>query len=148
MRVLSGICFVNIGYLRIINLPLLEVIRYTLINFLALGINVYINHHILSLWPGAVFVALVIATSLTGLFTFVCFKWWVFRMFLKEEDYFKWWKWLPWRFLVRNAARRQGFLDPIKLIISITEFCSTFRSGSSNGIVAFRRCLACAWVDQ
>ncbi|MBF0385476.1 MAG: GtrA family protein [Candidatus Omnitrophica bacterium] len=54
--------------------------RYLLINFLALGINVLINQILLSLWPGAVFVALVIATIVTSLFTFVCFKWWVFRV--------------------------------------------------------------------
>jgi putative flippase GtrA len=56
-----------------------EVGRYALINFLALGINVSTNQSILKRWPGAVFVALVIATILTSLFTFVCFKWWVFR---------------------------------------------------------------------
>ena len=125
-----------------------EVIRYAFINSLALGINVFINHLMLRQWPGAVFVALIIATSITGLFTFVCFKWWVFRSFLKEEDYFRWWKWLPWRYLVRNCRSAQGFLDPIKFIISITEFCTTFRGSSSNGIITFRCCLTCAWFDQ
>ena len=85
-----------------------EVGRYALINFLALGINVLTNQSILKRWPGAVFLALIIATILTGLFTFVCFKWWVFRTLLKERVYFMWWKWFPWRFLVRDAARRQG----------------------------------------
>jgi hypothetical protein len=27
-----------------------------------------------------------------------------------------WWRWFPWRFFVRDAARRQGFLDPVKII--------------------------------
>jgi len=99
-----------------------EIIRYALINSLALGINVLINHHILSRWPGSVFAALIMATSLTALFTFVCFKWWVFRTLLKEAGYFMWWKWLPWRFLVRHAARKQGFLDPIKLLAQLQNF--------------------------
>jgi putative flippase GtrA len=93
-----------------------EVGKYALVNFLALGINVLTNQSILNLWPGAVWVALIIATALTGLFTFACFKWWVFKILLKEKVYFMWWRWFPWRFLVRDAARRQGFLDPIKLL--------------------------------
>ena len=60
-----------------------EVGRYTLINLLTLGINVLTNQSILNLWPGAVLIAFIIATSLTGLFAFVCFKWWVFRFLLK-----------------------------------------------------------------
>lgn len=56
-----------------------EVVRYTLINFLALGINVLTNQSILSAMSGSVWLALLIATVLTSLFTFVCFKWWVFK---------------------------------------------------------------------
>jgi len=56
-----------------------EVGRYLIINFLALGINVLTNRSILKLRPGAVFLALIIASMLTGLFTFIFFKWWVFR---------------------------------------------------------------------
>jgi lysophospholipase L1-like esterase len=37
------------------------------------------------LWPGAVWVALFIATTITSLFTFVFFKWWVFRFNLKAD---------------------------------------------------------------
>ena len=96
--------------------------RYVLINSLALGINVITNQSILNMWPGAVFVALVIATILTALFAFACFKWWVFRALLKERVYFMWWKWLPWRFLVKDVARRQGFLDPIKLLSQLENF--------------------------
>lgn len=59
--------------------------RYVLINFFALGLNVLTNQSILNLWPGSVFLALIIATILTGLFTFVCFKWWVFRT-LRNTD--------------------------------------------------------------
>jgi len=99
-----------------------EVGRYTLVNFLALGINVLTNQSILERWPGSVLLALVIASMLTGLFTFVCFKWWVFRASLQEVVYFMWWKWLPWRFLVRNAATSQGFLDPIKIISQLQNF--------------------------
>ena len=33
-----------------------------------------------------------------------------------------WWKWLPWKFLVRDAARRQGLLDPIKIIAQLQNF--------------------------
>jgi len=99
-----------------------EAVRYAFINSLALGINVYINHYFLILWPRAIFASLIIATSLTGLFTFVCFKGWVFRTYLKEDGYFKWWQWLPWRFLVKTAARNQGFLDPIKLISQVQNF--------------------------
>lgn len=56
-----------------------ELARYIFINFLALGINVLTNQSILNVWPDAVYIALVLATILTSLFTFVGFKWWVFR---------------------------------------------------------------------
>ena len=62
--------------------------RYVLINSLALGINVLTNQTMLNMWPGAVFVALIIATMLTALFAFICFRWWVFRILLKERVYF------------------------------------------------------------
>jgi len=101
---------------------LTEIFRYTFINFLALGINVFINHSILSQRPRDILLALIIATVLTSLFTFVCFKWWVFRIFLIEECYFKWWKWFPWRFLVKNAALGQGFIDPIKILSQLQNF--------------------------
>ncbi len=99
-----------------------EVGRYTLTNFLALGINVVTNQSVLNLRPDAVFLALVIATIVTSLFTFVCFKWWVFRTLLKDGFYFVWWKWFPWRFLIRAAARRQGFLDPITVLSQLQNF--------------------------
>jgi putative flippase GtrA len=100
-----------------------EVGRYALINFLALGINVTINRSVLHAWPGSVWAALITATIITGLFTYACFKWWVFRVSSKEMvASFKWWKWLPWRFLLRGFARRQGFLDPIKIITQLKNF--------------------------
>ncbi len=99
-----------------------EVIRYAFINFVALGINVFVNHCVLGHWPGAVLTALLIAASLTGIFTFICFKWWVFRSSPKEESHFKWWQWLPWKYLIRSAARSQGFLDPIKLLSQLQNF--------------------------
>ena len=103
-------------------LSLAEVGRYAVINFSALSINVLVNQGILNFWPGAVWAALIIATVLTGLFTFACFKWWVFRILLKEGFHYVWWKWLPLRFLVKAVARRQGFLDPIKLITKMQNF--------------------------
>ncbi|MCX5700443.1 MAG: GtrA family protein [Candidatus Omnitrophica bacterium] len=100
-----------------------EVGQYALINFLALGINVLTNQSILNAWPRAVWVALIIATIITGLFTYICFKWWVFRISLKEKVVnLMWCKWFPLRFVVRAVARRQGFLDPIKLISQIQNF--------------------------
>ena len=100
-----------------------EVGKYALVNFLALGINVLTNQSILNVWPGAVWVALIIATALTGLFTFVCFKWWVFRISLKERVVnFMRCKWSPLRFVIRAVARRQGFLDPIKLVTQMQNF--------------------------
>jgi len=56
-----------------------EVSRYILSSFLALGVNVLTNQMVLSLWPGAVWPALITATVLAGLLIFICFKWWVFR---------------------------------------------------------------------
>ena len=56
-----------------------EVGQYALINFSALGINVSTNQIMLHLWLGKVLLALIIATILTGLFTYACFKWWVFK---------------------------------------------------------------------
>ncbi len=60
-------------------LSLPELGRYALINFLALGVNVLTNQSVLGMRHGAVLLALIITTILTGLFTFVCFKWWVFN---------------------------------------------------------------------
>jgi putative flippase GtrA len=55
-----------------------EVARYVFINLLALACNVSTNQMILNGWHGAVFPALIIASMVTGLFSFICFKWWVF----------------------------------------------------------------------
>ncbi len=99
-----------------------EVGQYALINSLALGINVLTNQIILMARHGAVLTALIIATVLTGLFTFVCFKWWVFRPTLKREVYYAWWKRFPWRFLLKDVARRQGFLDPVIVLSQLQNF--------------------------
>ncbi len=92
---ISFICAGIVGYLlnkhwtfKYHQTSLTEVGRYTLINLLALGINVLTNQSILNLWPGAVLTAFIIATSLTGLFTFVCFKWWVFRFLFEGRGLF------------------------------------------------------------
>ena len=82
---ISFVCAGTAGYLlykywifknKQASLP--EIFRYAFINLLAMGINVFINHHFLSLWPKGIFLALIFATAITSLFTFVCFKWWVF----------------------------------------------------------------------
>lgn len=56
-----------------------ELGRYALINLLALAVNVSTNQVILIIWPGAIWPALLTATALTALLTFMCFKWWVFK---------------------------------------------------------------------
>ncbi len=33
-----------------------------------------------------------------------------------------WWRWFPWKFLLRSAAQQQGFLDPIKLFSQLQNF--------------------------
>jgi len=99
-----------------------EIGRYAFINFLALGINVVTNQSILNAWPGAVLLALLIATTVTSVFTFICFKWWVFRTILQESIYFMWWQWFPWRFLIKHAALKQGFLDPFKILSQLQKF--------------------------
>lgn len=99
-----------------------EICRYTFINILAIGINVSVNHHFLRVWPEGIFIALMIATATTSVFTFISFKWWVFRPYAIEKRHFLWWKWLPWKYLVRKAALAQGFLDPIKLLSQLQNF--------------------------
>ena len=103
-------------------LSYIEIGQYALINSLALGVNVLTNQSILKARPGAVLIALMIATVLTGLFTFVCFKWWVFKTSSKKKVYYVWWKRFPWGFLIKDAARRQGFLDPIKVLSQLQNF--------------------------
>lgn len=61
-----------------------EVGRYVFINVLALGINVLTNQSIIVVWPKAIFVAFITAAMATGLFTFFCYKWWVFKAQLIE----------------------------------------------------------------
>ncbi|MBF0484380.1 MAG: GtrA family protein [Candidatus Omnitrophica bacterium] len=88
----SFICASIVGYLinkywtfKYNHPSVAEVSRYFLVNFLALGVNVLTNHIVLNLRPGAVFIALVIATVITSIFSFVSFKFWVFRNKLKNE---------------------------------------------------------------
>jgi len=99
-----------------------EILRYWFIQLLALAINVTINHQSLKFGHGNILLALVIATSLTSVFTFGCFKWWVFRNILKEGASWMWWKIFPWQFLVKDVARRQGFIDPIKFLAQLQNF--------------------------
>ncbi len=54
--------------------------RYVLIILLALESNVLTNQIILYARPGAVYLALLSAATVTGLLTFISFKWWVFKV--------------------------------------------------------------------
>lgn len=99
-----------------------EIGRYMFINLLALCINVLTNNYILHVWPASILCALISASILTGLFTYICFKWWVFRVILRDEACFMWWRWVPWRSLVSDIARRQGFLDPAKVLSQLQNF--------------------------
>jgi len=40
-----------------------------------------------------------------------------------------WMKWLPWRFVVKNVARRHGFLDPIALLSKLHGFAQPSEVG-------------------
>lgn len=40
-----------------------------------------------------------------------------------------WMKWLPWRFVIRYVARRQGFLDPIALLARLHSFAQPSEVG-------------------
>jgi hypothetical protein len=33
-----------------------------------------------------------------------------------------WWNWLPWRYVVRDVARKQGFLDPLRVFAQLQKF--------------------------
>ncbi|MBF0217636.1 MAG: GtrA family protein [Candidatus Omnitrophica bacterium] len=63
-----------------------EIGRYAVVSIVALGVNVITNQGILVAMPEAVLGALVTATAVTGLFTFVCFKWWVFRPLVTRTE--------------------------------------------------------------
>ncbi len=65
----------------------LETGRYLITNFVALGINVLTNQSILNAWPNTVFGALIIASMVTGVLSFVFFKWWVFKVPLIRFDH-------------------------------------------------------------
>lgn len=56
-----------------------EVVRFIIANFIALGLNVAVNETILRINHEAVLLALVTATILTSIFTFVVFKFLVFK---------------------------------------------------------------------
>jgi len=40
-----------------------------------------------------------------------------------------WMKWFPWRYIVRHAARRHGFIDPIALLASLHRFAQPSEVG-------------------
>ncbi len=41
----------------------------------------------------------------------------------------KWMNWLPWRFVIRYAARKQGFMDPIALLARLHSFAQPSEVG-------------------
>ncbi|MBU1087919.1 MAG: GtrA family protein [Candidatus Omnitrophica bacterium] len=57
-----------------------EIFRFVFANSLALGINIGSNEAILYIDKQAVFLALSIATATTAVFTFIVFKFWVFKL--------------------------------------------------------------------
>ena len=40
-----------------------------------------------------------------------------------------WMKWLPWRFIIRRVARRQGFIDPVALLARLHSFAQPSEVG-------------------
>ena len=46
-----------------------------------------------------------------------------------------WWKWSPWRFLVRNVARRKDFLDPVKIILQLQNFARSSEVAAPIGLI-------------
>jgi len=56
-----------------------EIVRFILGNSSALVLNVTINQLILRAHEGAVWVAVAAATAFTAVYTFVVFKYWVFK---------------------------------------------------------------------
>lgn len=56
-----------------------EVLRFIFANFLALGLNIGVNQFILHSNNNAIFTGLLGATTATAVFTFIVFKFWVFR---------------------------------------------------------------------
>ncbi|MDP8265951.1 MAG: GtrA family protein [Candidatus Aceula meridiana] len=56
-----------------------EIVRFIVANSLALVANVLTNEIILRLNKHAIFLALVVATAVTAVFTFIVLKFWVFK---------------------------------------------------------------------
>jgi len=56
-----------------------EVGRYTLTNVLALILNVSVNASAITVFHASVYAAFAAAVSITAVFTYLCFSWWVFR---------------------------------------------------------------------
>jgi 1,2-diacylglycerol 3-alpha-glucosyltransferase len=56
-----------------------EIVRYIVVNMLALALNMCANYMFLIITNYAVFISFVCTTFLTALFTFLTFKFWVFK---------------------------------------------------------------------
>lgn len=63
-----------------------EVFRFIIANVCALVVNVGINYLILAGNKEKVFIALITATSITAVFTYVIFKFWVFKITMSTKD--------------------------------------------------------------
>ncbi|MFN2329131.1 MAG: hypothetical protein ABR612_09460 [Chromatocurvus sp.] len=47
-----------------------------------------------------------------------------------------WMTWLPWRFIIRRVARRQGFIDPIALLARLHSFAQPSEVGEPIELLA------------
>ncbi len=57
-----------------------EMGRYWIVNFAALGINIFVNQMMINTWPQQVGLAVVMATIVSSLVSYFCFKFWVFKV--------------------------------------------------------------------
>lgn len=63
-----------------------EVLRFCVLYAATLGINVVVNHGMMTLWPGAAVIAAVCATGASMVLNFLGQKFWVFRRFPTRES--------------------------------------------------------------
>lgn len=56
-----------------------EMVRFLLVNLIALGMNVAVNHLLIESFRTSKLFALITATAVTNVMIYVSFKWWVFK---------------------------------------------------------------------
>lgn len=85
-KAISFLCAAVVGYLlskhwtfQSRHLSYAEIVRYAAVNVLALGLNVAVNQLVLNYFPGKALFAVITATVITGFFTYILFKQWVFK---------------------------------------------------------------------